>query len=76
MAPAKYTATLCKEDAMSLRTSEAMPISEVDLAEHAGLVLVEGALEGLEDAAAGRVLDEADLDRILADAPAPPHNAA
>ena len=28
---------------------------------HAGLVLVQGALEGLEDLAAGRVLDEAEL---------------
>ncbi|MBA5689405.1 type II toxin-antitoxin system Phd/YefM family antitoxin [Rugamonas apoptosis] len=34
-------------------------------AEHAGLVLVQGALEGLEDLAAGRVLDEAELDQIL-----------
>lgn len=38
-------------------------------AEHAGLVLVQGALEGLEDLAAGRVLDEADLDRALSGAP-------
>jgi PHD/YefM family antitoxin component YafN of YafNO toxin-antitoxin module len=34
-------------------------------AEHAGLVLVQAALEGLEDLAAGRVLDEAELDRAL-----------
>jgi PHD/YefM family antitoxin component YafN of YafNO toxin-antitoxin module len=37
--------------------------------EHAGLVLVQAALEGLEDLAAGRVLDEAELDRLL-EAPA------
>ncbi len=35
-------------------------------AEHAGLVLAQAALEGLEDLAAGRVLDEAALDRALA----------
>lgn len=35
-------------------------------AEHAGLVLAHAAIEGLEDAAAGRVLDEAELDRALA----------
>lgn len=40
--------------------------------EHAGLVLVQSALEGLEDVAAGRVLDEAELDRTLAPAPVPP----
>jgi prevent-host-death family protein len=34
-------------------------------AEHAGLVLVQSALEGLEDLAAGHVLDEAELDRAL-----------
>jgi PHD/YefM family antitoxin component YafN of YafNO toxin-antitoxin module len=34
-------------------------------AEHAGLVLVAGALEGLEDLAAGHVLDEAELDEAL-----------
>ncbi|AKJ28563.1 type II toxin-antitoxin system Phd/YefM family antitoxin [Caldimonas brevitalea] len=34
-------------------------------AEHAGLLLVQAALEGLEDAAAGKVLDEAELDRAL-----------
>ena len=39
-------------------------------AEHAGLVLVQGALEGLEDLAAGRVLDEAEIDRALATFPA------
>jgi hypothetical protein len=35
-------------------------------AENAGLVLLLGGLEGLEDLAAGRVLDEAELDRELA----------
>lgn len=44
--------------------------------EHAGLVLVQGALEGLEDLAAGRVLDEAELDRALAAAPATPPKKA
>ena len=39
-------------------------------AEHAGLVLVQGALAGLEDLAAGHVLEEAELDRALAPAPA------
>jgi hypothetical protein len=39
-------------------------------AEHAGLVLVQGALDGLEDLAAGRVLDEAELDRALSAPPA------
>ncbi|HSI47381.1 MAG TPA: type II toxin-antitoxin system Phd/YefM family antitoxin [Ideonella sp.] len=38
-------------------------------AEHAGLVLVQSALEGLEDLAAGRVLDEAELGRALASTP-------
>ncbi len=33
--------------------------------EHAGLVLVQAALEGLEDVVAGRVLDEAELDKLL-----------
>ena len=45
-------------------------------AEHAGLVLVQGALEGLEDLAAGRVLDEAELDRALSAAPARPRKKA
>lgn len=45
-------------------------------AEHAGLVLVQGALEGLEDLAAGRVLDEGELDRALALAPARPRKKA
>lgn len=40
-------------------------------AEHAGLMLVQGALEGLEDLAAGRILSEAELDQALAGAPAP-----
>ncbi len=35
-------------------------------AEHAGLVLVQDALAGLEDLAAGRVLDEEALDLALA----------
>lgn len=39
-------------------------------AEHAGLVLVQAALEGLEDLAAGHVLDETELDLALAPAPA------
>ena len=34
-------------------------------AEHAGLVLVHAALEGLEDLATGHVLNEAELDRAL-----------
>lgn len=34
-------------------------------AEHAGLVLAQAALEGLDDLAAGQVLDEAALDRAL-----------
>ncbi|MFN3415558.1 MAG: hypothetical protein ACK4ZD_04505 [Caldimonas sp.] len=41
-------------------------------AEHAGLVLVQAALEGLEDLAAGRVLDEAALDQALAAPPSAP----
>lgn len=39
-------------------------------AEHAGLVLVQGALEGLEDLAAGRILGEEELDQALALPPA------
>lgn len=35
-------------------------------AEHAGLVLLQAAVEGLEDLAAGRVMSEAELDRALA----------
>ena len=35
-------------------------------AEHARLVLVQGALEGLEDLASGHVVDEAELDSALA----------
>ena len=35
-------------------------------AEHAGLVLVQGALEGLEDLAAGRIVSEEELDQALA----------
>jgi PHD/YefM family antitoxin component YafN of YafNO toxin-antitoxin module len=34
-------------------------------AEHAGLVLAQAAIEGLEDLAAGRLMDEAELDRAL-----------
>jgi predicted transcriptional regulator len=34
-------------------------------AEHERLMLVQAALEGLEDVAAGRVLDEAELDQAL-----------
>lgn len=45
-------------------------------AEHAGLVLVQGALEGLEDLAAGRVLNEAELDRTLSPSPARPQKKA
>jgi hypothetical protein len=41
-------------------------------AEHAGLVLLQGALEGLEDLDAGRVLDEAALDRALSSTRARP----
>lgn len=41
-------------------------------AEHAGLVLVQAALEGLEDLAAGRVLDEGALDQALAAPPSAP----
>lgn len=39
-------------------------------AEHAGLVLAQGALEGLEDLAAGRILSEQELDQALALPPA------
>jgi PHD/YefM family antitoxin component YafN of YafNO toxin-antitoxin module len=38
-------------------------------ADHAGRMLAQGAIEGLEDLAAGRVLDEAELDRALAETP-------
>lgn len=34
-------------------------------AEHAGLILAQGAVDGLEDITAGRVVDEAALDRAL-----------
>jgi hypothetical protein len=71
----------CKENVMSLRTSDVAPISETpdrltELAEHAGLVLVQGAIDGLEDVAVGRVLDEGELDKALADVPARPRNKA
>ena len=39
-------------------------------AEHAGLVLAQAALDGLDDLAAGRVLDEAELDQALRPGPA------
>jgi len=42
-----------KENAMSLKAA------------NAELILVQAALEGLEDLAAGRVLDEAELDEAL-----------
>jgi hypothetical protein len=45
-------------------------------AEHAGLLLVQGALEGLEDLEAGRVLEEADLDQALALTRAKPRRKA
>ncbi|MBI3154927.1 MAG: type II toxin-antitoxin system Phd/YefM family antitoxin [Burkholderiales bacterium] len=45
-------------------------------AEHAGLVLLQGALEGLEDLAAQRVLTEADLDRAVLAAQPPGSPAA
>jgi PHD/YefM family antitoxin component YafN of YafNO toxin-antitoxin module len=41
-------------------------------AEHAGLVLLDGALAGLEDLAAGRVLDEAALTQALSPTGAKP----
>jgi PHD/YefM family antitoxin component YafN of YafNO toxin-antitoxin module len=41
-------------------------------AEHAGLVLLGAALEGLEDLAAGRVIEETDLDSALSDGKRPP----
>src|SRR5574337_45191 len=107
----------CKEDAVTLRASDVVPISEArarltELAadvvghgteklltkngasyvalidarkldyyhaletEHAGWVLGQAALEGLEDLAAGRVLTEAELDRALSAAPARPRKKA
>ncbi len=44
--------------------------------EHAGLVLVQAAIEGLEDLAAGRVMDEDALDKSLSAAPARPRKKA
>ncbi len=41
-------------------------------AEHAGLVLVQDALAGLDDLAAGRVLDEEALDQALGAPPPTP----
>ena len=40
--------------------------------EHAGLVLVQAALDGLEDLAASRVLDESEFDRALSAGPVKP----
>jgi PHD/YefM family antitoxin component YafN of YafNO toxin-antitoxin module len=45
-------------------------------AEHAGLVLVQGALEGLADLEAGRVLEEAELGQALAIVRASPRKKA
>ena len=44
--------------------------------EHAGCVLAQAALEGLEDLAAGRVLDEGKLDRAIPAAPTQPPKKA
>ena len=41
-------------------------------AEHAGLVLVQAALQGLDELAAGRVLDEKQVDRLLSTLPSEP----
>ena len=46
-----------KENAMSLKAA------------NAELILVQAALDGLEDLATGRVLDEAELDEALSVAP-------
>ena len=57
---------------MSLRARDGMPSSEAQAgfsklgAEHAQWVLAQAAIEGLEDLAAGRMLDEAELDEALA----------
>lgn len=66
---------------MGVRARDVLPTSEARAgraedavrqgAEHAGLVLVHGALAALEDMAAGRILGEEELDRALAAAPAP-----
>ena len=45
-------------------------------AEHAGLVLVQAAVEGLEDLAAGRLLDDSELDQALSTTPTKPRNKA
>lgn len=45
-------------------------------AEHAGLVLVQGALEGLEDLKAGRVLEGAEIDQALSMSRAKPRKKA
>lgn len=44
--------------------------------EHAGLVLVQAALEGLEDLDAGRVLDEAELGKAMSELAAKPGKKA
>jgi hypothetical protein len=71
-----------QENAMVLRAGDQVPFNEAqgrhgELAndhapdvEQAALMLVQSALEGLEDLAADRVLDEAELDRALSAAPA------
>jgi PHD/YefM family antitoxin component YafN of YafNO toxin-antitoxin module len=45
-------------------------------AEHAGLVLVQSALEGLDDLAAGRVVEDSELDRALSIGRAKPRRKA
>lgn len=45
-------------------------------AEHAGLVLVQAAVEGLEDLAAGRLLDDSELDQALSTTRTKPRNKA
>jgi PHD/YefM family antitoxin component YafN of YafNO toxin-antitoxin module len=45
-------------------------------AEHAGLVLVQSALEGLGDLAAGRVVEDSELDRALSIGRAKPRRKA
>lgn len=45
-------------------------------AEHAGLVLVQAALEGLQDVEAGRVVEDAELDQVLSITRARPRKKA
>lgn len=45
-------------------------------AEHAGLVLVQAAVEGLEDLAAGRLLDDSELDQALSTTRTKPRSKA